>query len=143
MIGIVMTNTCVIYIFYVLIFCTHDLVHKTRANSADCGHWSYFLGELYTNVPYQNNKTVDYYLIIYTLITIYIYIARLFVNARVFMSTRRKCAAATVYINYWSSTWSLINTKMFAWTILLCKAKRQYLRICKVSKSLLLVCTTK
>ena len=75
-------------------FCTHDLVHKARAKLADFRHSSYFLGELYNNVPYKNDKTVDYYLIIYILI---IYIVRPFINAHVFIGTRRKCAAATVY----------------------------------------------
>ena len=55
----------------------------------------YLLGELYNNVPYKNNKTVDYYLVIYIFI-IYIYCPP-FISARVFISTRQKCAAATVY----------------------------------------------
>ena len=53
------------------------LVNKTRAKLADLEHLSYFLGELYNNVPYTNNKTVDYYFIIYILIIIYIFPARL------------------------------------------------------------------
>ena len=43
---------------------------------------------------YKNDKTVDYNPIIYILIII---IARPFINAGVFMRTRRKCAAATIY----------------------------------------------
>ena len=72
------------------------MVHNTRAKLADFGHWSYFLGELYNNVPYRNDKNVDYYLIIYIYIDYYIYIDRPFKNARVFISPRRKCATATV-----------------------------------------------
>ena len=52
----------------------------------------------------KNIKTVDYYLVIYIhRVLIIIYIVHPFINARVFISTRRKCTAATVYED-WTHT---------------------------------------
>ena len=53
-------------------FCTQYLVHNAIAKLADFGHRSYSLSDLYNNVPYKNDTTVDYCLIIYILIIIYL-----------------------------------------------------------------------